>query len=34
MGEKLQRLMIPEDSVFITIIDADSWAPDVYYDEV
>lgn len=24
--------MINPDSVFLTIIDADSWAPDLYYD--
>ena len=24
--------MIDPDSVFLTIIDADSWAPEIYYD--
>jgi len=24
--------MINPDSVFLTILDADSWAPDVYFD--
>ena len=26
--------MIDQDTVFLTIIDADSWAPDLYYDLV
>ena len=24
--------MISEESLFLTIIDADSWAPDIYFD--
>lgn len=26
--------MLPTDNLFLTIIDVDSWAPDVYFDEV
>jgi hypothetical protein len=34
MAEKFQTLMINEDDVLVTIIDADSWAPNAYFDEV
>jgi hypothetical protein len=27
-------MMLPTDNLFLTIIDVDSWAPDVYFDEV
>jgi hypothetical protein len=26
--------MIEEENVFLTIIDADSWAPNIYFEEV
>jgi len=35
-GENLepffQKNMIDPDNVFLTIIDADSWAPNIYFD--
>ena len=30
----LQKNFINADSVFLTILDADSWAPDLYIDQV
>ena len=37
-AEKLEPLLVKNlinpDSVYLTIIDADSWAPDLYIDEV
>lgn len=30
----LQTQMINEESVFVTVIDVDSWVPDVYIDEI
>lgn len=34
MEEKLNRMMINCDDVFITVVDADSWAPNCYFNEV
>lgn len=34
MEEKFNRMMLPTENLFLTIIDVDSWAPDVYFDEV
>lgn len=34
MAEKFKNLMINDDDVFVTVMDADSWAPNAYFDEV
>jgi hypothetical protein len=32
MEEKFNVLMINPEDVFVTVIDADSWAPDCYFN--
>jgi hypothetical protein len=34
LEEKFRQMMIPMENLFLTIMDVDSWAPDVYFDEV
>jgi hypothetical protein len=34
MEIKLAQLMINLDDVFVTVVDADSWAPNCYFNEV
>lgn len=32
MDEKFKNIMINSEDVIVTIMDADSWAPDAYFD--
>jgi hypothetical protein len=34
METKFKELNLPTDNLFLTIMDVDSWMPDVYMDEV
>jgi hypothetical protein len=32
MEEKFTKMMLPIENLFLTIMDVDSWAPNVYFD--
>ena len=34
MEQKSKTLMISSEDVFVTVMDADSWAPNAYFNEV
>ena len=34
MQQKFKKIGVSTENLFLTIIDADSWGPDVYFDEV
>jgi len=34
MEEKFKALMISSEDVLVTVMDADSWAPNAYYNEL
>jgi hypothetical protein len=34
MEEKFKALMINSEDVFVTVMDADSWAPNAYFNEL